>query len=353
MSGRPLPKLQNYEILGEIGVGGMGAVYKVKDKLGMVKAIKVIHPELSYDPGLRERFVNEGKTLAALGEHPNIIFLWGLFEENNLLFIVMDYVEGEDIERRLKRTGLLPVEEVLPIFRQALDAIAFAHERGVIHRDIKPSNILLQLSGIVRVMDFGIARIRGGPKLTKVGIPGTPEYMAPELFDENNKAGANELTDIYALGVTLYEMVTAKVPFESIADTTLAAYVAIAKRHQESDPPPPSSIYPPLDKGVEAVILKALAKRPEDRYQTAQEFIAAIDEQAMRLGIELRVHQERRPVTPLPRDTLVEQEPAAKETGVEIGEVGQERVGIIPLWAAIVAWAVAGGIGFFIGSQLP
>ena len=348
-SDRDTPKLLNYEIEAKIGEGGMGAVYRAKDKLGQIRAVKVIHPELSPDSGLRARFAEEGKTLAALGGHPNITGIWGLLEENNYLFIVMDFVEGEDVEKTLKKTGAMSVAETLPLFIQALSAIAYSHQQGIIHRDIKPSNILIESSGQIRVMDFGIARIKGGPKVTKVGVPGTPEYMAPELFDEKNTLGANELTDIYALGVTLYEMITGTIPFESTSTDTYAAYVAIAQKHQKGKPRNPSAIMPGLDKDVERVIMKAMAKDPKDRFQSIQEFSDAVEEQATRLGIAMPSAKQEQKVTPAPRGTIVEQE--LPGSGVDGGLKQEEQV--LPLWAVAAAWILAAGIGFLIGKQVP
>ncbi|MBM3280866.1 MAG: serine/threonine protein kinase [Candidatus Handelsmanbacteria bacterium] len=333
----------NYEIVEKIGEGGMGAVYRATDKLGQIRAVKVIHPELAHDTGLRERFTNEGKTLAAIGRHPNITALWGLLEENNYLFIVMDYVEGEDVERKLKRNGALSVAEALPLFSQILSAIAYAHQQGIIHRDVKPSNILIESSGQIRVMDFGIARIKGGPRSTKVGVPGTPEYMAPELFAEQTQ-GANELTDIYALGVTLYEMLTAALPFESSATDTNAAYVAIAQKHLKGKPRRPSELVPGLDKEVERVIMKAIAKEPKDRFQTVPEFSQAIDQQVGRLDISAA--GQAQPGGAAARGTMVE----TPLPGTPVVGGGESA---FPLWAVAAAWAVAAGIGFLLGRQLP
>jgi len=338
MSGDPVPHLRNYEILGKIGSGGMGTVYKARDMVGQDLAIKIIHPHLASDKQFRDRFFLEGQVLAALGKHNNVVFLYGLQEDKDTLFIVMEYVEGEDLETRISKRGLLPEEQVLPAFWQVLSAISFAHEKGVIHRDIKPSNILIQADGVVKVMDFGIARMRRGEvtqtRITQFGVPGTPEYMAPELFDEENKSGANEASDIYALGITLYEMMTAAVPFTSSAGTTEQAMIAIARRHIEAEPPLPSSIYEPLDKGVEEVILRSIAKRPEERFGTVDEFMMAIREEAQRLEIDLPGEGRRStPVTPLPSPLP----PPPRE---------------MPVVLAGLIWIVLASIGFAIGFQM-
>jgi len=335
-----VPQLQNFKISGKIGAGGMGTVYKAKDKVGQNLAIKVIRPHLASDKQFRDRFFIEGKVLAALGKHENVVFLYGLQEDNNVLFIVMEHVDGEDLETRISKKGLLPEERVLPIFWQVLSAISFAHEKEVIHRDIKPSNILVQGDGVVKVMDFGIARMKRGEgtgeRITQFGVPGTPEYMAPELFEEGNTAGANEASDIYALGITLYEMMTANVPFTSSAETTEQAMVAIARRHIEDEPPPPSSFYEPLDRGLEKVILRSIAKRPEERYGTVDEFMGVIEEEAERLEIELP--QERGRSTPLSPPPLAAPLPDPPK-GMSVGLAG-------------LIWVVLASIGFAIGFQM-
>jgi eukaryotic-like serine/threonine-protein kinase len=309
MSGNTYPHFQNYEILDLIGAGGMGSVYRAKDRLGKTVALKVIHDELSMKEEFRERFYEEARHLDGLGDHPNIVNLTGLFgesrpsSEHEMLYIVMEYVEGIDVSALMAGTGgrvgtgLLPESSALPVLRQATDAIAFAHTHGVFHRDIKPSNILvpsvsegppvLLTERDVKIMDFGIARTRFAPRITRIGVIGTPEYMAPELFEEG-LAGGGELTDVYALGITAYEMLTNAVPFRSNAETTeAAALVQIAREKLAKDPPSPSSHYPPLDEGVEAVVMKAIARRPEDRFSGASEMLEAIDAEIHRLGIAL------------------------------------------------------------------
>ena len=296
MSERELPKLgTNHKAEDYLGEGGMGAVFRGKDNVGNTIAIKVIHPELAGQEEFRERFLNEAKALNQL-RHPNIVFLWGLFEEGETFYMVMDCVEGEDVSETILRMGLLPVEVALPVFRLTLDAIAFAHENGVIHRDIKPSNLLvcgrvaegppvLTEREDVKVMDFGIAKARYSKKLTKTGVIGTPEYMAPEMF--SGSAGATEQSDVYALGVTLYEMVTGHVPFRSSSDTTAASIYQIANEKLSSDPPEPRKYYPPLDQGIEALILRAVARHPEDRFASVSQLMVATDAEIQRLGIEV------------------------------------------------------------------
>jgi eukaryotic-like serine/threonine-protein kinase len=359
MSEQDIPQLKNYNLIEEIVSGGMGTVYRGVDMVGRDVAVKVIHPHQSNRPDFHARFLNEGKALAKLGEHNNIVYLNGMFaEDDGRLFIVMQFVEGEDLDRRIRNRGLLPAETALPIFWQTLQAIDYAHGFGVIHRDIKPSNILVEPSGRVQVMDFGIAFVRGGERVTIDSVPGTPEYMAPELFNEESR-GADELSDIYALGVTLYEIMTATVPFESKATTTMAAHVNIAKRHQSEDPPKPRSIYPFIDEGVEQVILKALVKNPLDRYQTVAEFIDAVEEQAENLEISLVLNEDdnKRKTTPTPRVTNPPKTPPPMEEPEVDSQFLAEDESVevennVPAWVAAVVWLMLAGVGYVVGSQL-
>jgi serine/threonine protein kinase len=352
MSEDNIPKLKNYSLWEKIGSGGMGTVYKGEDNVGRSVAVKVIHPELSNRQDLRARFLNEARTMGQLGSHPNIVFMYGMSEEDDgTLYIVMEYVNGEDIDNKIKTRGLIPAEAALPIFWQVLQALSFAHGKGIIHRDIKPSNVLVSDSGQVQVMDFGIAFVRGGERLTVDSVPGTPEYMAPELFQEDNK-GADELSDIYALGVTLYEMMTARVPFESKATTTMAAFVNIAKRHQEELPPSPSTIYEFIDEEIEQIILKALNKNPKERYQNVNEFMHAVEQQAHRVGINLpssAIADNAARSTPLPDARRKELEHSSINS-VEIDQVEHDEE--VPIWLSAVVWSVIAGVGFVIGNQL-
>lgn len=368
MSENAYPHFQNYEILDLIGAGGMGSVYRAKDRLGKIVALKVIHDELSMKAEFRERFYEEARHLDGLGDHPNIVNLTGLFgesrpsSEHEMLYIVMEYVEGIDVSALMSGTGgrvgtgLLPESAALPILRQATDAIAFAHMHGVFHRDIKPSNILvpsvsegppvLRTERDVKIMDFGIARTRFAPRITRIGVIGTPEYMAPELFEEG-LAGGGEQTDVYALGITAYEMLTNAVPFRSNAETTeAAALVQIAREKLAKDPPLPSSHYPPLDKGVEAVVMKAIARRPEDRFADASEMLVAIDAEIHRLGITLPAAKGAVAPAPLP-------DQANREVVAGGGDVKQdfseEDPAVLSMPVAMAIWSAAAISGGLLG----
>jgi eukaryotic-like serine/threonine-protein kinase len=370
MSESTYPHFQNYEILDLIGAGGMGSVYRAKDRLGKTVALKVIHDELSVKEEFRDRFYEEARHLDGLGDHPNIVNLTGLFgedrpsSEHEMLYIVMEYVEGIDVSALMAGTGgrvgtgLLPESSALPVLRQATDAIAFAHAHGIFHRDIKPANILvpsisegppvLRTESDVKIMDFGIARTRFAPRITRIGVIGTPEYMAPELFEEGF-AGGGEQTDVYALGITAYEMLTNAVPFRSNAETTeAAALVQIANEKLMKDPPPPSIHYPPLDKDVEAVVMKAIARRPEDRYSGAGEMLAAIDAEIHRLGIALPAAAATVASAPSPDHTNGE----IPASGGDVREdLKEEDSAVVTMPVAMTIWsaaAVSGGVlGYF------
>jgi serine/threonine protein kinase len=261
--------IDNYRIEEKLGEGGMGVVYKATDlNLDRTVAIKMLSADLSRDPGLMERFRAEAKAQAHLN-HTNIASLYSLLNANGQTGIVMEYLEGETFDEMLRRRGLIPPQEAVPLFRQALLGVGFAHRMGIVHRDIKPSNIMVNKYGVVKVMDFGIAKVLGGQRLTRTGTQvGTVAYMSPEQI--RNKP-VDIRSDIYSLGVTLYELLTAHLPFESDSD------FQVMSDHVNTPPPPPTRHYPYIPRGIEQCVLKALAKSPDERFQTVEEFGAALE----------------------------------------------------------------------------
>lgn len=259
----------NFRILEKLGEGGMGVVYKAVDTtLDRLVAIKILNRDLSRIPELVARFRNEAKAQANLN-HTNLATLYAflIFGENAMM--VMELVDGETFHQIIRRRGPLPAQGAVPMFRQALLGFAYAHRAGVIHRDIKPSNLMLNKQGIVKVMDFGIAKIAGERGLTKSGARvGTSRYMSPEQVLNKD---IDIRSDIYALGLTLYEMLTATTPFSGDSE------FQVMSDHVNTPPPPPTQFCPHIPKGVENAILKALAKDPGDRFQTAGEFGAALE----------------------------------------------------------------------------
>ena len=264
-------KLKNYRIIKKIGHGGMGLVYVAEDlALGRLVALKVLAPYLVQDPEILERFRFEARNQAQL-MHANITMVYSFLVEDEQAFLVLEFIDGETLESRINREGRIVATEALPIFRKILDALEYAHSKGMIHRDIKPGNIAFTSEGHVKIMDFGIAlNIEATGRLTKTGhILGTPHYMAPEQIL------GQELTfrtDIYALGITLFEMITGRLPFDSKSDFE----VRVAQINHS----PPSLLsfgYPDISPELEEVIFKALAKEPEARFPSAKEFLRALE----------------------------------------------------------------------------
>jgi serine/threonine protein kinase len=258
----------HYRILEKLNEGGMGAVYKALDTvLDREVAIKVLKPELARQMTVIERFRTEALTLAKLN-HPNIATLHSFFDHENELFMILEFVPGETLDKVLQRRAALSCEEAIPIFNELLDSIDHAHEFGVIHRDIKPANIMLTEKGTLKVLDFGIARLNGRAKITRVGnILGTLEYMSPEQAKGEE---TDVRSDIYSLGMTLYEILTGKTPFETENDFEL-----IQKQITEI-PIQPRVINPNIPGKIEAAIIKAYSKNPDERFQTAGEFRLAL-----------------------------------------------------------------------------
>ena len=262
-------KVENYKIIESIGVGGMGEVYKaIHETLDRVVALKVIHPELLSNAEIIKRFYKEAKIQAQM-THPNIVTVFDFLEIENSYFLVMEYIEGESIGKIVKKQGPLEINFSLNIFKQILSGIAHAHSKGIIHRDIKPSNFILT-EGEVKITDFGIAHIVSDSAHTVAGtVLGTPKYMSPEqILGER----VDHRSDVYSLGVSFYEILTGKVPFGS---NTGSDY-EIKKGHVELTPIAISEIRPDVSKDLENAIAKSLAKKPEARFQTVDDFLASL-----------------------------------------------------------------------------
>jgi serine/threonine-protein kinase len=264
MSDPATKRLGDYEILNILGSGGMGRVYKVRNVItDRVEAMKVLLPDLQGHEEVAARFLREIKVLAAL-KHPNIASLLTALTIENQLVMIMEYVEGQPLSTRLAM-GALPVPEALKYIDQVLDALSYAHRQHVIHRDIKPANIMLTTDGNVKLMDFGIARSNSEPKkLTATGSTlGSLSYMSPEQVKGQT---TDERSDLYSLGISLYEMVTGQKPFQGDSD------FSIMTAQINQPPTPPMQVQPGVPKLVNDIILKAIAKTPEDRFPTADAF---------------------------------------------------------------------------------
>ncbi|MBZ0265914.1 SUMF1/EgtB/PvdO family nonheme iron enzyme [bacterium] len=266
----PGDQFGRYLIESNLGAGGMGMVYLARDeRLGRRVALKMMHLQMSRDRSLMERFQREANTLALLN-HPNIVTIYDLEEIDGQAMLVMEYVNGEGLESVIARMGLIPPERCLPLFRQILDGVAYAHSQGVIHRDLKPSNVMITPDMVVKVMDFGIAKITGESHLTRTGAAiGTFGYMSPEVAQGKV---ASLQSDIFSLGVMLYEMLTGRLPFNS---ENQAEYL---EKVFDQEIPPPSSIYPYIPHTLDSATLIALTEDQQKRFSTISNFQQAIAE---------------------------------------------------------------------------
>jgi len=269
MAGMIPSTLGKYRIIEEIGRGGMAVVYKaVHPRLGRYVAIKVLPRQFSFERKFVQRFHREA-TAASTLSHPNIVIIHDVDQEEDIHYIVMEYLEGQPLSELIKEQGSLPLGRAFKIIHQISSALDYAHSLGFVHRDIKPSNIIIGPEDHATLTDFGIVRTADGTSVTKEGAPiGTPQYMSPEQCDGKQ---ADSRSDLYSLGVVLYEMLTGQVPFT--ADTPL-----VVMYQQVNKPPvPPRRINPDLLDPVERVVLRALGKTPEERYQTAGALAEALE----------------------------------------------------------------------------
>jgi serine/threonine protein kinase len=264
-------QLANYRIEKLIGRGGMAKVYLGWDvRLHRSVAVKVIDDRLQGDEGYSERFLREARIMATW-QHMNIPLVYNVGENEGLLYFAMEYIRGQTLSQfmyqRQSAGELLPQAEVLRIGWAVAKALDYAHQKGVIHRDVTPSNVSLSEDGRIVLMDFGLALdvLRG----TRGEVFGTPHYIAPE--QASNSAKAVMQTDLYSLGVIIYEMLTGSVPFDDPSP------IALALKHITDEPPPPSQLNPSINPEVEAVLLKALRKDPSERYQSGRELMEALE----------------------------------------------------------------------------
>ncbi len=259
-----------YRIIEQLGSGGMATVFKAYHaSLDRYVAIKVLHPAFKQDPQFFERFKREARIVANL-EHPNIIPVYDFNEHHGEPYLVMRFIEGDTLKAKMSHEPM-PRAQILRLMRPVCQALAYAHQQGVLHRDIKPSNIMLTSSDSVFLTDFGLARMvqAGESTLSQDMMVGTPQYISPEQAQ-----GLKELdgrTDIYSLGVVLYEMLTGRVPFS--ADTPFATI----HDHIYTPLPLPSDINPKIEPAVERLLLKALAKNPADRFATVTDLLNALE----------------------------------------------------------------------------
>ncbi|GAB4321482.1 MAG: hypothetical protein Kow0074_12490 [Candidatus Zixiibacteriota bacterium] len=257
----------NYRILEKRGEGGMGMFFRAIDlHLDRIVGLKTLRPELLADPDLRERLHTEARSLARL-VHQNIANVLHYLVEDDYHFIVMEFVDGKDLGEIIKESGPIPLDRLALIVPQICAAVSYAHQKNVIHRDLKPSNIMLTSAGEVKVTDFGIAKILGAQSQTRTGVaPGSLHYMAPEQISGGT---IDQRSDVYQLGAMLYELYTGKKPFVSDNEYELMTM------HLNEMPATPSAINDRVPAPLDPVILKALAKKPEDRYPSVRDLSVA------------------------------------------------------------------------------
>jgi serine/threonine protein kinase len=274
-------RIGKYLIKGELGRGGMGAVYLAEQPgLGREVAIKELILSAVADPVAMKRFMQEAQVMARTS-HPNLVQVHDLEQIGDANYIVLEFVRGKSL-RDLINQGPLPLPQTFAVMHGVLQALDYAHKRAIVHRDMKPENVLLSDEGDVKVADFGIARLMddsgAGSTATKTGTTvGTPQYMSPEQVASSKVDGRS---DLYSAGIMFYELVVGQPPFT--ASDADGPFTLMAK-HVQAPPKPPSVHRPGLDMALEEVVLKSLSKRPEDRYQTGQEFDDSVCRVADRL----------------------------------------------------------------------
>ena len=324
LTGKTLGK---YRVMERLGRGGMAEVYKAyHPHLDRYVALKVLHGYLTEGGDFMERFNREAKAVANL-RHSNIVQVFDFDIEDETPYMVMEFIDGETLKATMdhfaKQGKTMPLAEAIEIFRQVALALAYAHEQGLYHRDIKPSNVMVGEDGKVYLTDFGIARIVSDTQFTASGaLLGTPAYMAPE------QALGEKLTaacDIYSLGIVLYELITGQVPFDS--DTPMA----VIQKHLNSPLPMPSTIRADIPSRLEMVVLKALSKAPEDRYQNVSDMLQDV-EKAL-LDVPLPVSDEK--------ETLVAEKAATpkkkgKKEKPEWRSIPGKKKGL-PRWVIVAA----------------
>jgi hypothetical protein len=345
----------DYRVIGIAGSGGMGTVYKIEHVITRrIEAMKLLPPGASDDPEQVARFEREIQVQARL-HHPNIVAVYNAVRNGDLIALVMEYVEGESLQRMLE-AGPLPVETAVDFACEVLSALAYAHQAGVIHRDVAPANIIITGDLTAKLTDFGLARAAMDVRLSASGVPvGSPWYMSPEQV--RGVGALDARTDLYAMGAVLHEMLTGAKLFEA------AGAFAVMRAHVESVPSPPSSRNPKVPAALDDIVRKAVAKAPAMRFQSANEFRGALQNAAgvMRAVAapimpesiapqpttpETNAHLPIAPlaITHLPTTQLPRPIAPRRAWGAIVGELTSRLQGYRPSRAAMVAWVMTGGL---------
>ncbi|CAA7602752.1 Protein kinase domain protein [Acididesulfobacillus acetoxydans] len=313
-----------YEVIERIGAGGMAIVYKAKDLLlNRIVTVKVLREQFLSDEDFVKRFRREAQSAASLS-HPNIVSIYDVGKDGNIEYIVMEYVEGRDLKEIIREFAPLSPEQAINLTRQIGEAIRHAHQHHIIHRDIKPHNILVTAEGRAKVTDFGIARAVSAATVTHTGdIVGSVHYLSPE---QAKGLPSDERSDLYSLGIILYELLTGKVPYDGETP------IAVALKHLQEVPPRPSQLNPRVGPDLENVIMRAIAKPAEQRYATAGDFLADLEK--VRSGqpvpkpeepMDLDATQVHRGVRPLTETAGRMNSNPAEERPAESAAPGRQR----------------------------
>jgi serine/threonine protein kinase len=332
----PGTQIGAYEIIGTLGNGGMGEVYKVRHAISQrTEAMKVLLSGAAQRPDVTDRFIREIRVLANLN-HPNIAALHTAFHHEDQLIMVMEYVEGMNLSERTAR-GMSLKDSVLFI-RQALAALSFAHSSGVIHRDIKPSNIMITSAGQVKLLDFGLALMSSpDPRLTTAGsLIGSVHYISPEQIRGET---LDARSDLYSMGVTLFEVITGRLPIQG------QTFPEIINGHLQTLPPSPSRLNPAVPETLSLIVLRALAKNPAERFQSAAEFLAALEMVHLEPNMNFAVTMETSYSVPVPLPPAV-LTPPPSATSTPAAQTGTANVkGYDPVVLNDIAAQLANYVG--------
>ncbi len=321
-----------YRLIGRIGAGGMSVVYKAQDvALGRLVAIKILHESLTGDPKFVENFRREAQAAASLS-HPNVVTVHDVGQDGSRHYIVMELVEGEDLKTTVRNWAPLPLANALDLAIQICKGVGYAHRAGFVHCDVKPQNVLVTKDGRAMVADFGIARVISEATITRGDSSwGTPHYFSPEQAAGQS---ATPASDVYAIGIVLYEMLTGRLPFQ--ADSP----AALALKHLTEEPPPITDLNPNVPLPVAKIIHKVLSKEPSARYRTADQLGSILQ--------NIRVESEQGTSVELVSPdvpALVSEKPADRPDPMSHGEASSFVSPVLtdadPDWAAVFLGAVA------------